>query len=296
MTTATTRSVLSGMRVKEAMRRQIVSLEGTASIATGVGRMIKYKADALLVTDGEGAPTGIVAKTDMVGAYYAGLPVDTPLEAIRVAPLQTCFSDDGLDHALDSMRSSGIHQLFVVGAHADRYEGLLNYGDILGLVFQICRNCRKSRSRQPVEDPGGPAPVESTVAEVMTPRVIDSCTDDTLFAVIEALTSHRMSAVLVTEESGRPAGVISKTDLIVAWRHGIAPDADAASVMSRPVVSCDRTASVNQAMTTMLLGDMSRIFVHDASPQRIVGVLSLSDAANHRSGTCRACVSSRMVT
>lgn len=296
MPTAITRSVLSGMRVKEAMRRQIVSLEGTASIAAGVGQMIKYKADALLVTDGEGAPTGIVAKTDMVGAYYAGLPVDTPLEAIMVAPLQTCFLDDGLDHALDSMRSGGTHQLFVVGAHADRYEGMLNYGDILGLVFQICRKCRKSRSRNPPGTTEGDAPVDSTVSEVMTPRVITSCRDDSLFAVIEALTSHRMSAVLVTETSGRPAGVISKTDLIVAWRHGTAPDTVAASVMNRPVVSCDRTATVNQAMTTMLLGDMSRIFVRDTDPQCIVGVLSLSDAANHRSGTCRACVSSRMVT
>jgi len=293
MPTAKTRSVLSGIRVKEAMRRQIVSLEGTASIATGVGRMIKYKADALLVTDSDGAPTGIVSKTDMIGAYYAGLSVNTPLEAIMVAPLQTCFLDDGLDHALDGMRSSGVHQLFVVGANADRYEGVLNYGDILGLVFQICRNCRKSRSHQPR---GSHAPVDSTVSEVMTPRVIASCKDDTLFAVVEALTSHRMSAVLVTEESEHPAGVISKTDLIVAWRHGLAPDADAASVMSRPVVSCDRTTAVNQAMKTMLLGDMSRIFVHDADPRRIVGVLSLSDAANHRSGTCRACVSSRMVT
>jgi len=293
MPTAKTRSVLSGIRVKEAMRRQIVSLEGTASIATGVGQMIKYKADAVLVTDGDGNPGGIVAKTDMIGAYYAGLPVDTPLEAIMIAPLQTCFLDDGLEHALDGMRRSGIHQLFVVGAHADRYEGMLNYGDILGLVFQICRHCRKSRSHTPT---GNRAPVDSTVSEVMTSRVIGSRKDDSLFAVIEALTGHRMSAVLVTDEAGLPVGVISKTDLIVAWRHGMVLDADAASVMSWPVVSCDRTASVNLAMTTMLLGGLSRIFVHDADPKRIVGVLSLSDAANHRSGTCRACVSSRMVT
>jgi hypothetical protein len=65
--------------------------------------------------------------------------------------------------------------------------------------------------------------------------------------------------------------------------------------MNRPVVSCDRSDSINQAMMTMLLGDMGRIFVHAGDPQTIVGVLSLSDAASHRSGTCRACVSSRMV-
>ena len=104
-----------------------------------------------------------------------------------------------------------------------------------------------------------------------------------------------MSAVLITDQKGMPAGVISKTNLVVAWHHGQAPDTQAAAVMSRPVVTCDRTDSINRAMTTMLLGDMGRIFVHDKEPQTIVGVMSLSDAANHRSGTCRACVSSRML-
>jgi len=82
---------------------------------------------------------------------------------------------------------------------------------------------------------------------------------------------------------------------VVAWHHGIQPDVGASDIMSRPVVSCDRSEPIHRALTTMLLGDMGRIFVHSGDPQRIVGILSLSDAANHRSGTCRACVSSRMI-
>ena len=126
MPIAKTRSVLGGMHVREAMRRQVVSLAGTASIAAGIGRMIKYKADALLVTDADVKPAGIVTKTDMVGAYYAGLPVETPLEAIMVGPLHTCYLDDALDAALETMRENGVHQLYVVGAHAAKFEGVLN--------------------------------------------------------------------------------------------------------------------------------------------------------------------------
>lgn len=290
-----TRSVLSGMQVKEAMRRQMIALDGTASISIGIGRLIKYKADALLVTDSFGKPAGIVSKTDLAGAYYAGLPVDTPLEAIRVGPLHTCFIDDGLEHALDVMRDSGVHQLFVVGADVGRFEGILNYGDVLGLVFQICRSCRKNRLHTAVAGDDGHLPTESRVFDVMTSAVVTCKAADDLYQIIESLTAHRMSAVLVTSEGERPAGVISKTNLIVAWHRGIAPAARAEAVMSQPVVSCDRNDTVNQAMASMLLGDMGRIFVHDGSPETIVGVLSLSDAANHRSGTCRACVSSRMV-
>ena len=295
MPVAKTRSVLSGMRVKEAMRRQMIALEGDASIAAGIGRLIKYKADALLVTDSGGQPSGIVTKTDVAGAYYAGLPVETPLEAIMVGPLLTCYLDDELDHALDAMRSNGIHQLFVVGAETGRFEGILNYGDILGLVFQICRRCRKSRLHRGSTDDTKSSSTDSTVNDVMTPAVITCGTTDNLYGVVESLAAHRMSAVLVTHPDGSPAGVISKTNLLVAWHHGIIPDAEATGIMSRPVISCDRQESINQAMTTMLLGDMGRIFVREGDSPAIVGVLSLSDAANHRSGTCRACVSSRMV-
>ncbi|WP_319409547.1 CBS domain-containing protein [uncultured Desulfosarcina sp.] len=295
MPVARTRSVLSGMRVKEAMRRQIISLDGTASIWTGIGRLIKYKADALLVMDAEGKPAGIVSKTDMAAAYYAGMPSETPLEAVMAGPLHTCFIDDGLEHALDRMSSNGIHQLFVVGADAGRFEGMLNYGDILGLVFQICRNCRKNRLRQSAAGVGDHHSSESTISEVMTSAVLTCKVTDDLYEVMDSLSACRMSAILVTGESGRPAGVISKTNLIVAWHRGVSPDAEAAAVMSKPVISCDRNETINQALARMLLGDMGRIFVHAGDPGTIVGVLSLSDAANHRSGTCRACVSSRMV-
>ncbi|WP_372682198.1 cyclic nucleotide-binding/CBS domain-containing protein [Desulfosarcina sp.] len=295
MPLARTRSVLSGMRVKEAMRRQMISVDGSTSISTGIGRLIKYKVDALLVMDTQGRPAGIVSKTDMAGAYYAEMPADTPLEAIMAGPLLTCFIDDGLEHALDMMINSGVHQLFVVGADAGRFEGMLNYGDILGVVFQICRRCRKNRMRPFAADDDDHQPTETRVSDVMTSSVISCKDSNDLYQVMEVLTAHRMSAVLVIGDGGRPAGVISKTNLVVAWHRGIAPDAKAVAVMSQPVISCDRKDTIDQALARMLVGDLGRIFVHDEKPGKIVGVLSLSDAARHRSGTCHACISSRMV-
>jgi hypothetical protein len=44
----------------------------------------------------------------------------------------------------------------------------------------------------------------------------------------------------------------------------------------------------------MIFSDVSRLFVYRESPRHIVGVFSLSDATRFRSGTCRACVSSRI--
>lgn len=295
MPVAKTRSVLSGMRVQEAMRRQIVTIGQAHSARQGIARMIKYKADILLITDDRGEPAGLASKTDMTGAYYAGLPVETALEDIMVGPLICCYADDSLEDALETMAGGGLHQLFVKGADAGRFEGLLAYRDILGLVYRYCRRCRKSRVRGTGDPAQEPQPVETLVEEVMTPEVIGCGVDDGLCTVMEILTARRMSAVLVTDPDGRPAGVISKSDLVMAWYRGVDSQAAARSVMSAPVRSCHRQSTLTAAMMRMLLEDMGRIFVHDPDPGRIVGVMSLADAANHRSGTCRACVASRMI-
>lgn len=65
--------------------------------------------------------------------------------------------------------------------------------------------------------------------------------------------------------------------------------------MGKPVVSCEDGSDLADAIQQMLLNDVQRLFVHSEDPARIVGILSLSDAARFRSGSCRACTSSRLI-
>ena len=46
-----TRSVFSGIPVSEAMRRQVITLPCLADIGQGIRFMIRYKANAVLLTD-----------------------------------------------------------------------------------------------------------------------------------------------------------------------------------------------------------------------------------------------------
>jgi predicted transcriptional regulator len=59
VTAVKTRSVLSGMTVKEAMRRQVVVVAATETVNRGISRMIKYKSNALLIGDPDGHATGL---------------------------------------------------------------------------------------------------------------------------------------------------------------------------------------------------------------------------------------------
>ncbi len=72
------------------------------------------------------------------------------------------------------------------------------------------------------------------------------------------------------------------------------PEVAAHTVMSGPVSTCDVDSMLEEAIKKMTMVDIHRLFVHEGETSNIVGVLSLSDAARVRSGSCYACVSSRI--
>lgn len=287
-------SVLTGLTAAQAMRRQVVRCPARRPIAEGIRSLAKFKSNALLVTDDGDRPQGVVSKTDIMGAYYATLPVTTALGDIVAGLPLYCYPDDDLESCLDTMQQNGIHQLYVVGAQIDEMVGVLDYGDILGLLYRYCRSCAQSRHASRL---GGQnqAMERLRVREVMTPEVEAFPTETPLAEIIEVLSARGFGAVLIHDEAGAPEGVISKSDLMMAYQHGVEPGAPARAIMGRPVVSYDADGLLADAIQQMLVRDVQRLFIHHPTPDTIVGVLSLSNAARFRSGTCRACRSSRIM-
>ena len=288
------RSVLSGISVKEAMRRQVIRLPQSAPIDYCINRMIKYKINSVLITDENQHPVGVVSKTDLMSAFYAGFPIETPVENIMVGPPLSCYPDDELELSLDIMQQNGIHRLYVQSVDSNDVVGILAYPDIVGLLYRYCRACDKGllKARRRKQDEQFR---RLKVKDVMTATVTAYMEEDELAQVIEGLTAHRFGAVLIRNGRDIAVGVVSKSDLIVAYKHGVAVDARADCVMSKPIVSCAAQADLADAIQQMLLKDVQRLFVHADDTGQIVGILSLSDAARFRSGSCRACTPSRFM-
>ena len=133
-----------------------------------------------------------------------------------------------------------------------------------------------------------------TVQEVMTPGVESLSEDQSLLEVMAGLAATRLAAVLIRGADGRPVGVVSKTDLILAYKHGLSHETPAREIMSTPVRACRQEDFLERAIEDMIFGDIHRLFVTRGESQEIAGVLSLSDAARFRSGTCRACLVCRI--
>ncbi|MFI5354519.1 MAG: cyclic nucleotide-binding/CBS domain-containing protein [Desulfobaccales bacterium] len=286
--------VLKGLLVQEAMRRQVIRLPVQAPLEQAIRGTIKFKVNAILITDEQQAGLGVVSKTDLMGAYYAGLPLSTTCGAVMMGPPLFCRAQDTLDLALDTMRTNRIHRLYVRENGSRQAAGVLAYPDIVGLLYRYCNKCERSwRSRS---GPEKPLPDQWRIREVMTAEIYAHQENDSLQTVMEGLATYRFGAVLIKTSTGLPAGVLSKTDLILAYNHGLPADTKAGTIMTSPVQACDCRAPVVAALKTMIFSDVHRLMVYQDSPQNLVGVLSLSDVARFRSGTCRACLVSRIIS
>jgi len=287
------KNTLRNLSVSDAMRRQIVQLDQDKTIDYAINTLVKFKVNALLCVDDERNPVGVVSKTDIMGAYYAALPIDSPVEHIMVSPPLFCHSQDSLESALEQMRNNGIYRLYVLDTSSGDLVGALAYPDIVGLLYRYCHHCEYNHLNAKRRTQGDIVR-RLSVREVMSSGAKSIGMSESLNTVMETLSAHRFGAMLVNDENGLPGGVISKTDLALNYKHGVDPGVEAHTVMSTPVYTCDVDALLEDALKMMTIADIHRLFIYDGDKDNIVGVLSLSDAARIRSGSCYACVSIRI--
>lgn len=295
MQTATQRNVLSGLVVADAMRRQIIRLSASETISQAIRSTIKFKVNSVLIDTDAQQAVGVVSKTDLMSAYYAGFDLETPLEAIMVGPPILCRPDDPLDEALKIMQTHDVHRLYIKTDGHHPVIGVLAYPDIVGILYRFCRRCEKSATRRKQGTAEENWAEMLMVREVMTPKLIQAGKDQTLSEVMELLSANRLGAVLVHDDKGLPLGVVSKTDLIAAYMHELDPArVVAANIMKGPPLACEENDLLSETLWVMIYNDVYRMFVFRNRPENMVGVLSLSDAARFRSGSCKACLSSRI--
>ena len=293
MTIVLKKFMLGKLLVEEAMRRQVISLSQKAAIDQSINYMIKYKVNALLIRTARISPAVWFPKP-ILWVPIAALPINSPLENIMSAPPLFCRADDSLDAALTQMRSNSIYRIYVLAPDTGNVVGVLAYPDIVGLLYRYCHSCEYSHLARKKENRHEEAIVRYRVRDIMTQPVESFSHNDSLIQVIEGLSAFRFGAALITNIHNEPAGVISKSDLALAYKHGIPTETSADTIMSSPVHACEENEYLEFAIQKMIFSEVHRLFVYRKDPKNIVGVLSLSDAARLRSGSCQACVSSRI--
>lgn len=120
------------------------------------------------------------------------------------------------------------------------------------------------------------------VSEIMHEGVITCAPDTPLPDVARTMTRHDVSAIVVVEEDGSLAGIISRTDLLVLYGYDeMWPHLQAGQVMIRSVITVEPTASAVEAARKLHEHKIHRLIVTDSNGHtgkvKPIGVLSITD-------------------
>lgn len=118
------------------------------------------------------------------------------------------------------------------------------------------------------------------VEEVMATDLVTCGADASLRAVAERMLAERVGSVLVYRD-GDPAGIVTESDLIRAGYRSRRPfaDVDAASAMSRPLVTVPGDRTLRRATERMAEEGVKKLPVSDGL--ELVGIVTLSDVVFH---------------
>jgi CBS domain-containing protein len=103
-----------------------------------------------------------------------------------------------------------------------------------------------------------------------------------LAQISQQLSVRRIGSVLVLDEDGGVAGIVSERDLVRALAsHGAkAMELEAKQVMTREVVTCDPDDSIDQVMETMTQGRFRHLPV--VRHGELLGLVSIGDVVKAR--------------
>ena len=104
----------------------------------------------------------------------------------------------------------------------------------------------------------------------------------TLQAAVHRLAEHRIGALLVLGPDHRVVGIISERDVVrvLAERGPGVLTEPLSTVMTRTVVTCTRSDTINDIMERMTTGKFRHVPV--VEQERVIGVVSIGDVVKQR--------------
>ncbi|HLK11627.1 MAG TPA: DUF190 domain-containing protein [Candidatus Binatia bacterium] len=299
---------LPAVAVGDVMNRCPEAVGPDTPIADVVGRLLARDFTALPVVDAAGRVVGMIADSDLLEARLTELRVGMSkvigpalvaeqlarLKAVgatvrraMTSPAVTVTASTPLADAAQLMHARRLKRLPVVDAEG-RLVGVLGRLDIL--------RCVAAGGAHRTAPPSMRLPQEHrTVAEIMDHDVPTVAETAALGDVVEKLLASPTARVVVVDAAGRPAGIVTDTDLVARvdpaerpglltllrsrWSEAAAAEVRrhygrrAADVMTSPVVTVPVGASVLEALTVTVARHVKRLPVVDDGG-RVVGVVS----------------------
>ncbi len=124
-----------------------------------------------------------------------------------------------------------------------------------------------------------------TVARILKEKgraVATARLDETLHDVIRQLAAKRIGALIVVDDAGKVAGIISERDIvrILANNPVSVLEEPTEKHMTKPVVACTESHTTHQLMEQMTTHRFRHMPVVERG--KLVGIVSIGDVVKHR--------------
>ncbi len=121
-----------------------------------------------------------------------------------------------------------------------------------------------------------------SILEAKGGNVMSIAPTATLQAAVHRLAEHRIGALLVLGPDHRVVGIMSERDIVrvLAERGPGVLTEPLSTVMTRTVVTCTRSDTINDIMERMTTGKFRHVPVLEQ--ERVIGVVSIGDVVKQR--------------
>jgi CBS domain-containing protein len=124
-----------------------------------------------------------------------------------------------------------------------------------------------------------------TVAAILAEKgrgVVTTTAAATVGEVVDLLATHKIGALVIADASERIAGIVSERDVVRAVARGgaAALAQPVETVMTRKVVTCGESETINDVMSRMTRGRFRHLPV--ATEGRLAGIISIGDVVKAR--------------
>ena len=112
--------------------------------------------------------------------------------------------------------------------------------------------------------------------------VVTTSADITVAAAVDMLARNRIGALVVVERGDRIAGIVSERDIVSALAKSgrEALDLQVSAIMTRKVMTCVDSETVNDVMARMTRGRFRHLPV--VNGERLAGIISIGDVVKAR--------------
>ncbi|HEY3947341.1 MAG TPA: CBS domain-containing protein [Solirubrobacteraceae bacterium] len=251
--------------VSDVMTNEVITCPGSATLGSVATTLVRRNVHAVFVLDDAGQPSGVVTDFDLLAGEWMGTDTESlqsmqnmTARELATSPVETINADAPAVEAAARLRELHLGRLLVTDER----------GSPLGVI-----------SVSDLVDPlGGPTGDRRSVQDVMSYAIVTCLPDTPLEAAARAMTERRSRSIIVIDDDGRAAGVVTGNDLLSLYEPG-EHAGTVADLMSAPSITAKPDLALAVAAELMIEHEVHRLVVIDPArnDEAPIGTVSTSD-------------------